>query len=72
MKYICSAPNEYIFNEFSIFTLDMAFRVIPGTLENLKHMDDITGFKFLAEKDIDYSQIPAPSIKYFVQQFFNR
>ncbi len=72
MKYICSAPNEYVFKGFSIFTLDMAFRVIPDTLDNLNPMDDISGFEFYAEKDIDYSQVPAPSIKYFVQQFFNR
>jgi NADH pyrophosphatase NudC (nudix superfamily) len=72
VNYFGSAPNEYIYNGFSIFTLDMAFNVVPHDITNLKAMDDITDFKFISEKDIDYSQIPAPSIKSFVQQFFNR
>ena len=72
MQYLWSLPNEYIFNGLSIFTLDLAFSVVPYTLANLKPMDDITDFNFFSENDIDYSQIPAPSIKSFVQQFFHR
>jgi NADH pyrophosphatase NudC (nudix superfamily) len=72
MKYIGSAPNEYIFNGLSIFTLDMAFTVVPKTLDEIKPMDDITDFDFFYEKEIDYNLIPAPSIKTFVQQFFNQ
>ena len=72
MKYIGSAPNEYIFNGLSIFTLDMAFTVVPWTLDDIRPMDDITDFNFFSEKNIDYTQIPAPSIKSFVQQFFNK
>src|SRR5690554_2993842 len=32
VEYVCSAPNEYIFSAFSVFTLDMAFRVIPESV----------------------------------------
>lgn len=70
LEYICSAPNEYVFSAFSVFTLDMAFRVIPETSSGLKAMDDILDFKFYAEKEIDYNQIPAPSIQQFVKDFF--
>jgi mutator protein MutT len=72
MEYITSAPNEYIFSGISVFTLDMAFRVIPETISGLKAQDDIQDFRFYAEKEIDFSQIPAPSINYFVQQFFRK
>ncbi|HDR50086.1 MAG TPA: NUDIX domain-containing protein [Mariniphaga anaerophila] len=72
MKYLESAPNEYIFSGFSVFTLDMAFRVVPESTENLKAMDDILDFRFYAGNEIDYSQIPAPSISHFVKQFFKK
>ena len=72
MEYITSAPNEYIFSGISVFTLDMAFRVIPLTISGLKAQDDILNFRFYAENEIDFSQIPAPSINYFVQQFFRK
>lgn len=72
MEYVTSAPNEYIFSGISVFTLDMAFRVIPETVSGLKAQDDILDFRFYAESEIDFNQIPAPSINYFVHQFFRK
>jgi len=70
LGYIGSAPNEYIFSGYSVFTLDMAFRVIPESTSGLVAMDDILDYRFFAEDEIDYTQIPAPSIKSFVKQYF--
>jgi NADH pyrophosphatase NudC (nudix superfamily) len=70
LEYIGSAPNEYIFSGYSVFTLDMAFRVIPESVTGLVAMDDILDYRFYAEDEIDYTQIPAPSIKSFVKQYF--
>lgn len=70
LRYIASAPNEYIFGGLSVFTLDMAFLVIPESLGNLSPMDDILDYKFYAENEIDYCEIPAPSINKFVKDFF--
>jgi NAD+ diphosphatase len=72
MKYISSAPNEYIFSGFSVFTIDLAFEVIPDSIENLKPMDDILDYKFYAEGEFNYDDIPAPSIKQFVINFFKK
>lgn len=69
-EYLGSAPNEYTFSEFSVFTVDMAFKVIPQSLERLNPKDDILGYRFYSEEEINYKNIPAPSIKHFVQQFF--
>ena len=69
-KYICSAPNEYIFSGYSVFTIDLAFLVEPETITGLVPMDDILDFKFYNEEEIDYDNIPAPSIKHFVKQYF--
>ncbi len=70
MEYIGSAPNEYIFSEFSVFTLDMAFLVYPETLDGLKPMDDILAYQFYSDTELNYDEIPAPSIKKFVKDFF--
>lgn len=70
MEFIGTAPNEYVFSEYSVFTLDMFFIVIPDSLEGLKPMDDILDFKFYSEEELDYSEIPAPSINKFVKEFF--
>lgn len=72
MKYISSAPNEYIFSGFSVFTIDMAFEVIPESIDNLKPMDDILEYRFYAENELNYDDIPAPSIKQFVIDFFKK
>ncbi len=72
MKYINSAPNEYIFSGFSVFTIDLAFEVIPESVNNLKPMDDILEYRFYAEGEFNYDDIPAPSIKQFVISFFKK
>lgn len=72
LKYLGSAPNEYIFSEYCVFTIDLAFEVIPESITGLKPMDDILGFRFYTEKDINYEDIPASSIRKFVQDFFKQ
>ena len=70
IKYIDSAPNEYVFSGFTVYTLDMAFLVTPETTNGLKPMDDIIDYKFYSEKELNYDDIPAPSIKKFVKDYF--
>lgn len=72
MKYLGSAPNEYIFSGFSVFTIDLAFEVIPSSVEYLKPMDDILEFRFYDESEFDYDDIPAPSIRKFVKDYFRK
>ena len=72
MKYISSAPNEYIFSGFSVFTIDLVFEVIAESLTGLKPMDDILDYKFYAKEEINYNDIPGSSIRKFVQNFFEK
>ena len=72
LEYIGSASNEYIFSGYCVFTHDMAFRVIPESFSGLRAMDDILDFQFYAFEEIDFSRMPAPSINYFVKQFFSK
>ncbi len=70
MVYTGSFPNTYVFSDFSVFTLDMAFKVIAESLDNLKPMDDILDYNFYSEEELNYDDIPAPSIKQFVKTYF--
>ncbi len=72
LNYIGSGPNEYVYAGFSVFTLDLAFRVIPESIEGLTPMDDIRDYRFYAFEEIDFNQVPAPSIRTFINQYFKR
>ncbi|PIF02080.1 MAG: DNA mismatch repair protein MutT [Draconibacterium sp.] len=72
IRYLQSAPNEYIFSDFSVFTLDMAYEVIPESLSGLKPMDDILDYHFYSSDEIDETKIAAPSIKKFVIDYFKK
>lgn len=72
LSYLGSAPNEYVFSEFTVFTLDMAFKIKAESLQGLTPMDDILEYKFYSEEELNYDDIPAPSIKQFVKEYFAR
>ena len=69
-EYLYSASNEYVFSGYCVFTIDLAFKVYPESLNGLKAQDDIIDFKFYSEEELDYNEIPAPSIKKFVKDYF--
>lgn len=72
MEYLGSAPNEYVFSGFTVFTLDMAFKITAESLKGLTPMDDILAYKFYSEEELNYDDIPAPSIKQFVKDYFTK
>jgi NAD+ diphosphatase len=72
LNYLFSAPNEYEFSDFKVFTLDMAFRVQVESTENLSAMDDILAYRFYSEEELNYDDIPAPSINSFVKRYFEK
>lgn len=72
LEYLESATNEYIFSGYSVFTLDLAFKIIPETVENLKPMDDILEYQFFGKNEINFDEVPAPSIRHFINQYFKK
>lgn len=72
VEYVGSATNEYIYEGFSVFTLDMAYRVTPVSVEGMKAMDDILEYRFYSSGEIDFDQVPAPSIRQFIKKFFRK
>lgn len=68
MHYLTSASNEYPFSGLTVFTTDMAFRVVADSLEGLAAGDDISGFEWVDPGMMDPEEIPARSIRYFIKE----
>ena len=68
LSYYCSFPNEYPFSGFSVFTLDLIYKVELETLVGLKAMDDISRFEFYSLDEINLAEIPSYSIQKVVEK----
>lgn len=68
MEYFASAPNEYVFSGYTVFTTDMAFVVKVKSLSGIVAMDDISGFEFIHASKVDFDELPAVSMQYFVEE----
>ncbi len=68
LEYFASCPNEYEFSGFNVFTVDMAFIIKAKTLEGLTAQDDISGYEFIALYEVDFNELPAKSMQYFVKK----
>jgi NAD+ diphosphatase len=68
MRYLTSRGNEYYFSGITVFTTDLAFRVEVDSLDNLSANDDISSFEWVWPVEVDDSEIPASSIRYFVKE----
>jgi len=72
LNYFCSQPNEYIFSDYSVFTLDMAFTAKTEFLHEMTAMDDISSFEFINPRAIDRNELPSISMKKIIQELIHR
>jgi NAD+ diphosphatase len=63
LNYLVSYSNEYIYNDYSIFTTDLGYACKVKNFDNIKIDDDIADFQFFSPKDIDFNKISSNSIK---------
>ncbi len=68
LTFFTSHANEYLFSGLTVFTTDLAFRAEAVSLDNLCACDDISGFEWVDPREVDLSEIPAPSIRFFVEE----
>ncbi|HOF55683.1 MAG TPA: NUDIX domain-containing protein [Prolixibacteraceae bacterium] len=68
MHYLASAANNYLFSGLSVFTTDLAFRVVPISLEGMSPSDDISSYEWVNPAEVDPEEIPAPSIRHFIKE----
>jgi mutator protein MutT len=72
LKYLCSYPNEYVFSEYSVFTLDLAFLAKTDSLDRMTAMDDISSFEFYNLHDVDLDELPSISMKNIIKELIQR
>jgi NADH pyrophosphatase NudC (nudix superfamily) len=63
LNYLVSYFNEYIYNDYSVFTTDLGYACKVKSFDNIKVDDDIADFQFFSPKDIDFNKISSNSIK---------
>ncbi len=68
MHYLASASNHYLFSGLAVPTTDLAFRVVPLSLEKMTASDDISSFEWVDPATVDPGEIPAPSIRSFIKE----
>lgn len=61
-KYICSAPNEYIFSGYKVRTTDLAFVCRLASMPE-ECADDVKSMEWFKPSEIDLSQIAFKSIR---------
>ena len=71
LKYLTSAPNEYVFSGLTIYTLDMGFVCRVDDFSGIHFEDDITGYEFIPADKIRDIEIPAPSIRKILDTYLN-
>jgi NAD+ diphosphatase len=72
LRYFCSFPNEYIFSEYSVFTLDLAFLAKTENLHQMTAMDDISSFEFYKPQDVNLEELPSISMKNILKELIQR
>ena len=72
LRYFCSFPNEYVFSEFLVFTLDLAFLAKTESLNQMVAMDDISSFEFIKPQDVDLEELPSISMKNILKELIQR
>ncbi|MDR2685007.1 MAG: NUDIX domain-containing protein [Prevotellaceae bacterium] len=69
MKFLFSVPNEYLYSDFVVRTLDLFFLVKIKDFSTLKCSDDVSDAVFVPFKDIKIEEIGLKSIKIAVEKF---
>ena len=69
MKYLFSLPNEYVYSDFKISTMDLFFEYILNKNEFVKGNDDIEDIQWIHYKNIDPSLFGLKSISQAIKKY---
>ncbi len=71
LRYLGSYPNEYIYNDYSVFTTDFGFACKVKSFDNIKVDDDIADYHFFDPKEIDFNKISSNSIRKILKTYLS-
>ena len=72
MTYFCSVPNEYVYEQVTYTTVDLAFICQVSDFSDLQAMDDIENVMFISADGVDLEQFAFDSIRTIVSRYLNR
>ncbi len=69
LKYLCSFPNKYLFNDLTYNTVDLFFtaRLTNGQIP--KQGNEVSGIQWIKPADIDNDRLAFPSFKQAIAYF---
>ncbi|GAO31583.1 NUDIX domain-containing protein [Geofilum rubicundum] len=68
-QFLTSFPNAYVFSEFTVYTVDLAFVCQIKDFSGITWQDDISGYVFVRPEALNYSDICSDSIRRIIQLF---
>jgi len=71
-EYLVSFPNEYIYSDFSVFTVDLAFICKVEDLSVIVPADDVSDFEFIFPIEIKKEDICSESMANIINHYIRR
>ncbi|HEY3388663.1 MAG TPA: NUDIX domain-containing protein [Prolixibacteraceae bacterium] len=68
-KFLASFPNEYIFSDFSVFTVDLAFVCKVDDIAAIVPADDVSEIEFVSPKDVKKEDLCSDSMANIIGQY---
>lgn len=69
VKYLASYPNEYIFSDFSVFTVDLAFVCKVDDITAIVPADDVSEVEFFFPKDVIKEDLCSESMANIIGEY---
>lgn len=70
-KFLVSFPNEYIYSDFSVFTLDLAFICTVDDMSKARPADDVSAIEFVFPDKIRSEELCSKSIGDIIEFYIN-
>ena len=70
VQYIGCSPNRYLYGGIVYYTLDLGFKCLVEDFTNMQVADDVDGYVFLPQNQINFQDISFPSIRNILQVYF--
>ncbi len=69
IEFLFSAPNRYVFSNYTVFTADLAFRCVVNDFTDMLTGDDVSEALFFYPSEIDYDMVGSESIKTILKRY---
>ena len=72
MVYLGSFPNEYVYSDFSVFTVDLAFICKVDQLSVIVPADDVSDVEFILPHEVKAEELCSRSMALIIKLYLNK